>query len=668
MSSLFSSPGRTSLQVLQSTAGRGLGAACSPAGMVVRCTLLLGLVCTLVGDASAQRIVFVSGRDGNPELYVMNGDGSGQTRLTNNPGNDRDPQWSPDGSEILFNSDRDGDWDIYVMNADGSGQTNLTKNSLTDIGGRWSPDGAKILFFSDRGGSQLYVMNADGSSEVNASKLSDYVYEAVWSPDSARIAFFGDENNARTGYIVTADGAVRSKLEAAVGPSARLPDWSPDGTKIVFEGGAGSLVVADADGSTIGQLSDGQGCCNSNPSWSPDGSRFLYVAYYDFPYGQIGVVKVDGTQQWAFGEVDTPHGVQWSPDGTRVLYDTWLNGSREIFVAYADGSGTLNVSASPAHDHDPFWSPDGSRVFFKSDRAGHDELYVVNPDGASLRNLTNSGASNSSFQAFGDFSVGLPPAISDGGVVMANLLPAVHTIAPLSIVSVFGTGFSLGSVYYPTQDASGKVASNLGGSCVEVNGARAPILAMLPNQANIQAPTDLPLGPVTVTVIRNCDSAEAIQSDAVLVTVEQASPAFFLYSPYASDGNIAARFNDGFAAVASAGAIADQQGASRPARPGESISLFGTGWGQTKVPLAAGEIANVGNSLIDGAGLTVTFDGVPLDPDEGIEYAGTAPSSVGVYQLAIRVPANAQPGNHQIGITIHGKSSPAGPVIPVAAP
>ena len=292
----------------------------------------------------------------------------------------------------------------------------------------------------------------------------------------------------------------------------------------------------------------------------------------------------------------------------------------------------------------------------------------MNPDGAGLRNITNSVASNSSFQAFGDFSVDLQSVISDGGVVMANLLPAVNAIAPLSIVSVFGTGFSAGSVYYPALDEVGKIATKLGGSCVEVDGKRAPVFAMLPNQANIQAPGDLPLGPVTVTVIRNCDSAEEIRSDAVMVTVEQASPAFFLYPPYAPDGYIAARFNDGFAAVAPEGAIVDQQGASRTARPGESISLFGTGWGQTKNPLATGEIAEVANSLMDGAGLTVTFDGVPLDPEEDVEYAGVAPGTAGVYQLAIRVPANAQPGNHQIGITVHGKSSPVGPVISVSAP
>ena len=74
-----------------------------------------------------RRITFISDRDGNAEIYVMNADGSGQTNLTDNAGEDWVPAWSPDGGRIAFQSDRDGNAEIYVMNADGSGQTNLTK-------------------------------------------------------------------------------------------------------------------------------------------------------------------------------------------------------------------------------------------------------------------------------------------------------------------------------------------------------------------------------------------------------------------------------------------------------------------------------------------------------------------------------------------------------------
>ena len=81
----------------------------------------------------------MSERDGYGEIYVMNADGTGQTRLTNNPEGASSPDWSPDGSKIAFVRRREGNLEIYVMNADGTGQTNLTNNSGNDSSPAWSP-------------------------------------------------------------------------------------------------------------------------------------------------------------------------------------------------------------------------------------------------------------------------------------------------------------------------------------------------------------------------------------------------------------------------------------------------------------------------------------------------------------------------------------------------
>ena len=69
----------------------------------------------------------------------MNADGSGLQNLTNNPGEDRGPVWSPDGTKIALVSARDGNSEIYVMNADGSGLQNLTNNPGYDDGPAWRP-------------------------------------------------------------------------------------------------------------------------------------------------------------------------------------------------------------------------------------------------------------------------------------------------------------------------------------------------------------------------------------------------------------------------------------------------------------------------------------------------------------------------------------------------
>ncbi len=114
-----------------------------------------------------------------------------------------------------------------------------------------------------------------------------------------------------------------------------------------------------------------------------------------------------------------------------------------------------------------------------------------------------------------------------------------------SIISVFGTRFFDRVISFPRRlDENGDLATKLGGACVEIGGERSPIFAIFPTQANIQTSRRLPtLGPVDVVMIRNCDTPEEIRGAVAMVTVEEATPAFFLFPPYAEDGLIAARFN-----------------------------------------------------------------------------------------------------------------------------
>lgn len=280
----------------------------------------------------------------------------------------------------------------------------------------------------------------------------------------------------------------------------------------------------------------------------------------------------------------------------------------------------------------------------------------------------------------------LAPTISAGGIVLANLAPKVATISPLSIISVFGTGFASETILYPNLDGN-FLARTLGNVCLEMNGERLPIFAVTPEQINAQAPATQTLGPASFTVISNCDTADALRSEAVtvelgraapqparevssgveMVTVEAATPAFFLYPPVVNGGLIAARFNEGNAAVAPQGMFTDQFGPSRPAKPGDIIVLYGTGWGETAAGLQTGELAEVAAEVLEEADPTVSFGGVVMDPND-IFYVGVTPQAAGLYQLAIRVPANAQPGDRQVVLTVYGKSTPTGPVIPVAAP
>lgn len=120
-----------------------------------------------------QKIVFVSMRDGNSEIYSAGVDGSGKTNLTNNPAMDSLSELSPDCSKILFVSERTGNPDIFIANIDGSGVLQLTNNPGDDYSPFFSHDGNKIGYISrpspNNGSYDLWVMNSDGT---NKHKLS----------------------------------------------------------------------------------------------------------------------------------------------------------------------------------------------------------------------------------------------------------------------------------------------------------------------------------------------------------------------------------------------------------------------------------------------------------------------------------------------------------------
>ena len=117
-------------------------------------------------------IAFASARDGNYEIYVMNADGSQQTRLTNNPAYDMSPAWSPDGKQIAFDTQRDTfppqevgigpEFEIHIINADGSGDTRLTNNTDEDRFPTWAPN-SKIVFARN---GNLFLMSTDGSDQT----------------------------------------------------------------------------------------------------------------------------------------------------------------------------------------------------------------------------------------------------------------------------------------------------------------------------------------------------------------------------------------------------------------------------------------------------------------------------------------------------------------------
>lgn len=268
-------------------------------------------------------------------IYAMLPDGSHLTQLTNS-GQDYDPAYSPDGTKIAFDSYRDGLDEIWVMNADGSGQTKLTSDSQGDNASPvWSPDGTKIAFYSDRSGQgqDIWVMNPDGSNQTRLTAGIGDDMHAAWSPDGSKIAYGSNQPTPSNPYghdeiwVMNADGSNQIQLTAATGTptGGEHPSWSPDGSKIAFDSdrnacncGAGHyhIYTMNADGSNQVQLTSLG--TETDPAWSPtrDGARIAYSELisgrnyiYEMNSDGSGQVRVTGT---VGAYLEDP---KWDPSG-----------------------------------------------------------------------------------------------------------------------------------------------------------------------------------------------------------------------------------------------------------------------------------------------------------------------------------------------------------------
>ncbi len=280
----------------------------------------------VVVDAQA-RIAFESDRDGHIindsfayEIYVMDNDGGNQRNLTNNPADDKDPSWSPDGKRIVFMSNRDGHakhgWltsDIYVMDNDGGNLQRLTNNDRFDESPSWSPNGKRIAFVGNR---TIYVMDADGGNQQRLTENRTIDESPSWSPDGKYIVFMSTRVGNTEIYVMDNDGGNQRNLtnNDRVDES---PSWSPDGKHIAFTswenvGGNKDIYVIDNDGGNQRNLTKHPDA-DWEPVWSPDSKRIAFVS-----------------------------------NRTKDL-------NRDIYVMDADGGNPRNLTNHPEDDEDPAW-------------------------------------------------------------------------------------------------------------------------------------------------------------------------------------------------------------------------------------------------------------------------------------------------------------------------
>jgi Tol biopolymer transport system component len=266
-------------------------------------------VLNLAWSPDGRRIAFDAWSDPRTyyDIFVINRDGTGKTRLASTPWNDWKPVWSPDGRQIAFDRNDDGPNAIWIVNADGSKARRLTPG-IYFAEPEWSPDG-RTIGFTDRG-KGVYTMAPDGSSRRRLVRSPGWLKGVAWSPNG-QIAFVSDDKVV----VVNADGSGRRLIELPTGSTEGIV-WSPDGRRLALEHGDGDweIFVMDADGENLRNLTANSRVHDRYPSWSPDGRAIAFTSFRD--------------------------------------------GNAEIYVMNSDGSGQRRLTQNPAEDLYPVWSHD----------------------------------------------------------------------------------------------------------------------------------------------------------------------------------------------------------------------------------------------------------------------------------------------------------------------
>lgn len=417
-------------------------------------------------------------------------------------------------------------------------------------------------------------------------------------------------------------------------------------------------------------------CHTGNPVNDPSGSLKVTVSDYVPSVQQLIhiVVQNGSASQWGFQITIREQSDETLSAGTfsipasmttteQVVCD---NGTQygspgpcgsSIKSQFAEHLNAPRGASAATYEFDVAWMPPEQEV-------GRLQVYVA------------AVAANADGTPQGDFVYTFTQTLANVGACSLVGTPVFHNISngasftpgfsSGSMVSIFGAEFQTSGrqrTAGPGDYVNGAYPTELGCVGVEVTGpgipqpVQIPIAFASPGQINAQMPEFTGVGPVTLTVLLNPGSPNGVGSAvATLNTLQAFAPAFFVFGTSMS---IAAEQAGTGSLVADPTLVA---GAS-PAKPGDIVSLFGTGFGDTSATFVPGQLATGIASLTNP--ITVTIGGVTV-PSSDVLYAGLSPGSInGLYQFNVRIPSSAPSGEVPVTISIGGEQTQSGATIPI---
>lgn len=544
-------------------------------------------------------------------------------------------------------------------------------------------DSSGNIYIADQGNNRIRKITPDGNintvagngtsgytgdkGSATSAELSNPQGVAV---DSAGNIYIADTSNnvirkVSNGSITTiaGDNSLGFGYSGDGGQAVSAQLFHP--TSLALDA-SGNLYIADTNNSVIRRVGTDNTITtvagNHAPGYAGDGGQataaeidnpsgvaleatgILYIA--DTGSNRVRKVALDGTISTLAGtftgayggdggpaikaSLNKPRGVAVDAAGNVYIADAF-NG--RIRLVTRNGAISTIAGNGGAGDSGDGGQATSAKLFFPSDVAlnASGNVYIVDNQNDSIRVLT---------------PVQQVPSITAGGVQSAGAFGAFSSVAPGSWIEIFGTNLASGTRPWSGDDFKDANAPiSLDGTSVTIGGQSAFVAYISPAQVNAQVPSTVGIGPQSITV-----TTGQVTSSPYSIAVNPTQPGLLAPPSFNVGGNqyVAALFPDGATFVAPPGAIPGA--VSRQAKPGDTIVLYGIGFGAVTPYTPAGEIAGQSTTLVSP--LQVFFGQTPAT----LSYWGLAPGQVGLYQINVVVPNVATSDLVPLTFTLGGQS------------